>query len=116
MENELAKAEETQLAVPTEAPLGFGEDDADDILIPRIKVAQALTPEVKERKVDIGDIFNSLTMDVLTDKVFIPVCKFNNHIWWRPRNDGGGIICRAADGRVGIREDGTQLYCSQCRK
>lgn len=116
MENELAVKEETQLAKQAEVPMGFGEDDADDIIIPRIKVAQALTPEVKEKKVDIGDIFNSLTMDVLTDKVFIPVCKFNNNVWWRPRNEGGGIICRAADGKVGINEAGSTVYCSQCRK
>lgn len=116
MEDKLAVTEEKQLAVPVDAPLGFGEDDADDLIIPRIKVAQALTPEVKDKKVDIGDIFNSLTMEVLTDKNFIPICKFNNHIYWRPRNEGGGIVCRAADGKVGTWEDGSVKYCNQCRK
>ena len=116
MDNELAKKEETSLAMQTEAPMGFGEDDADDIIIPRIKVAQALSPEVKEGTVKLGAIFNSLTAEDLTGKVFIPVCKFNNNILWRDRRDGGGIICRAADGKVCTWEDGTQRFCSQCRK
>lgn len=113
---ELAKREETALANQVDMPLGFGEDDAEDIIIPRIKVAQALSPEVKEGSVKIGAIFNSLTTDDLTDKVFVPVCKFNNNVWWRDRAEGGGIICRSADGRTGQHEDGTTLYCAQCRK
>lgn len=116
MDNELTVKEETALAQQVEAPLGFGEDDADDLLIPRIKVAQALSPEVKDGSVKIGDIFNSLTTDVLTDKVFIPVCKFNNNVYWRDRADGGGIICRSADGKTGQYEDGRILHCAQCRK
>ena len=113
---ELAKKEETALANQTDLPLGFGEDDAEDMIIPRIKIAQALSPEVKAGSVKIGDVFNTLTLDTLTDKVFIPVCKFNNNVYWRDRADGGGIICRAADGKVGQWEDGSQRYCSQCRK
>ena len=116
MSEEIMKKEETVLAQQTEMPLGFGEDDADDMLIPRIKVAQALSPEVKEGAVKIGAIFNSLTIDDLTDKVFIPVCKFNNNVYWRDRADGGGIICRSGDAKVGTWEDGSQRYCSQCRK
>ena len=113
--NDLSKHEAAPLAT-SGTPLGFGDDDAEDMLIPRIKVAQALSPEVKEGSVKIGDIFNSLTSDVLTDKVFIPVCKFNNNVYWRDRADGGGIICRSMDGKVGHYEDGSVLYCSQCRK
>ena len=112
---ELVKRDETALSTAN-TPMGFGDDDAEDLLIPRIKVAQALSPEVKDGSVKIGDIFNSLTADVLTDKVFVPVCKFNNNVYWRDRADGGGIICRAADGKVGYYEDGSMLYCSQCRK
>lgn len=114
--DELMKKEETALAQASDTPLGFGEDDADDLIIPRIKVAQALSPEVKEGSVKIGAIFNSLTTEDLTDKVFIPVCKFNNNVWWRDRSEGGGIICRSADGRTGQHEDGSTLYCAQCRK
>jgi hypothetical protein len=75
-----------------------------------------LSPEVKDQSVKIGEIFNSLTLDVLTNKVFVPVCKFNNNVWWRDRAEGGGIICRSADGRTGQHEDGTIMHCAQCRK
>lgn len=114
--NDLMVKEEQQLATQTELPLGFEDDAPEDLLIPRIKLAQALSPEVKDGHVKMGDIFNSLSYEVLNDKVFIPVCKFNNHVWWRDRADGGGIICRAADGKVGVTEDGTTQYCTQCRK
>lgn len=117
MADEIVKTGETaqELAVGA-APLGFEDDTADDLIIPRIKIMQALSPEVQDSKVQIGDIINSLTLERLNDKVFIPVCKFNNNVWWRDRADGGGIICRAADGKMGIREDGTTHACSTCRK
>lgn len=114
--DEIMKKEETALAQAPDMPLGFGEDDAEDMLIPRIKVAQALSPEVKDGTVKIGSIFNSLTTEDLTGKTFIPVCKFNNHVYWRDRRDGGGIICRSADGKTGQYEDGRVLHCAQCRK
>lgn len=114
MADELMKQGETAL---TEAstPLGFEDDTMDDLIIPRIKVMQALSPEVQDGKAKVGDIVNSLTLERLNDKVFIPVCKFNNHVYWRDRNDGGGIICRAADGKTGQMEDGSVKYCAQCR-
>lgn len=117
MADEIMKQEGT-LATPmdTDMPLGFEDDSAEDLIIPRIKVMQALSPEVQDQKATIGTIINSLTLENVTDKVFVPVCKFNNNVLWRDRNDGGGIICRAADGKIGIMEDGTQRYCAQCRK
>ncbi len=114
--DELMKKEETAVTMYSEAPLGFGDNDADDIIIPRIKIAQALSPEVKDGSVKIGEIFNSLTTETLTDKIFVPVCKFNNNVLWRDRAEGGGIICRSADGKTGQYEDGSILYCAQCRK
>nr|DAF74768.1 MAG TPA: hypothetical protein [Caudoviricetes sp.] len=117
MADEIVKQEGT-LATPmdTGMPLGFEDDSAEDLIIPRIKVMQALSPEVQDQKATIGTIINSLTLENITDKVFVPVCKFNNNVLWRDRNAGGGIICRAADGKIGIMEDGTQRYCAQCRK
>lgn len=107
---------ETAVLTQSTQPLGFEDDTVDDLIIPRIKVMQALSPEVQDGKAKVGDIVNSLSIDKLNDKVFIPVCKFNNHVYWRDRADGGGIICRAADGRMGIMEDGSTHACSTCRK
>lgn len=112
----VVSAEASQALSSTSTPLGFEDDSADDLVIPRIKIMQALSPEVMDQKASIGDIVNSLTLDKLNGKTFIPVCKFNNNIYWRDRADGGGIICRATDGKRGINEDGSVHFCTQCRK
>lgn len=99
----------------TDIPMGYDEDDADDIIIPRVKIIQALSPERKDRIADEGDILNSLTKEQLAGKNFIPVFKFNNNIKWIDRDLGGGIACQARDGKIGITTDGSQLLCKQCR-
>jgi hypothetical protein len=98
------------------APLGFEDDNEGDMIIPRIKVINALSPERKDKLADEGDIVNSLTVDKLNGKVFIPVFKFNSNIEWKDRADGGGIRCHARDGKRGFESDGTSKICAQCRR
>ncbi len=98
------------------APLGFEDDNEDDMIIPRIKVVNALSPERKDKLADEGDIINSLTVEKLNGKVFIPVFKFNSNIEWKDRADGGGIHCHAKDGKRGFESDGTSKMCAQCRR
>lgn len=112
---DLAIKEESMLANQYDAPLGFEDEDANDMIIPRVKVVQTLSPERKDKLAAEGDIINSLTKEKLNGKVFIPVFKFNNHIWWRDRSDGGGIKCIARDGKVGNMSDGTILMCASCK-
>ena len=112
---DLAINEENMLANQYDAPLGFEDEDANDMIIPRVKVIQTLSPERKDKLAAEGDIINSLTKEKLNGKVFIPVFKFNNHIWWRDRSDGGGIKCIARDGKVGNMSDGTILMCASCK-
>lgn len=112
---DLAIKEESMLANQYDAPLGFEDEDANDMIIPRVKVIQTLSPERKDKLAAEGDIINSLTKEKLNGKVFIPVFKFNNHIWWRDRSDGGGIKCIARDGKVGNMSDGTILMCASCK-
>jgi hypothetical protein len=108
---------ETAVGKAYEAPLGFDDDDdTDDVIIPRVKVIQTLSPERKEKEAEEGDIINSLTKERLNEKVFVPVFKFNNNINWRDRSDGGGILCIARDGKNGEASDGTHLICAACRK
>lgn len=114
--NELATREQAMLATQMEAPMGFEDEDAGDMIIPRIKVIQTLSPERKDKVADEGDIINSLTKERLNGKTFIPVFKFNNNIDWRDRSDGGGILCIARDGRIGEKSDGTQLMCASCKR
>ena len=98
------------------APLGFESEEPDDLIIPRVKVINALSPERKEKVAEEGDIINSLTRDKLNGKVFVPVFKFNNNIKWRERTEGGGIECIARDGKMGECSDGSTRMCAACKK
>ncbi len=109
-------AVQQEVAVQPIIPMGFEDEDEDDLIIPRVKVVQALSPERKDKVADEGDIINSLTKAKLNGKKFIPVFKFNNNIKWIPRDSGGGIECSARDGKIGINADGKQLLCKVCRK
>lgn len=115
-EKELAVVEKVDLALQDAAPLGFSDDDSTDLIIPRVKVIQTLSPERKDKEAAEGDIINSLTKDKLNGKVFIPVFKFNNNIWWKDRSEGGGINCIARDAKHGVMSDGTNLICASCKR
>ena len=115
-ENAMAVKEQAAIAAQTEIPMGFEDEEAGDMIIPRIKVIQTLSPERKEKIANEGDIINSLTKDKLNGMTFIPVFKFNNNIDWRDRSEGGGIQCIARDGKVGEKSDGTTLLCASCRR
>lgn len=97
-------------------PMGFEDEEAGDMIIPRIKVVQTLSPERKEKLAEEGDIINSLTKEKLNGKVFIPVFKFNNNIDWKDRSEGGGMQCYARDGKVGEKSDGTTMLCASCKR
>jgi hypothetical protein len=97
-------------------PLGFEDETPDDVIIPRVKVVNLLSPEYREKLAEEGDIINSLTKEKLNDKVFIPVFKFNNNVWWKDRSEGGGIQCIARDGKMGEMSDGTTLLCAACKR
>ena len=112
----LAAQQTGELANQTEAPMGFEDEEAGDMIIPRIKVIQTLSPERKDKLADEGDIINSLTKDKLNGKVFIPVFKFNNNVDWKDRSEGGGIACIARDGKVGQKSDGTTIMCAACKR
>lgn len=116
MSNELMKKEQEALAQQLNVPMGFEDEESDDIIIPRVKVIQALSPERKDKIADEGDIINSLTKERLNGKVFVPVFKFNNNVWWRERSEGGGMMCNARDGRTGVMSDGAVQVCSICRR
>lgn len=113
---ELAVRETTDLTVNDNLPMGFEDEEADDMIIPRIKVIQTLSPERKDKIAEEGDIINSLTKEKLNGKVFIPVFKFNNHVEWKDRAEGGGIVCMARDGKLGVKSDGSTTLCTVCRR
>lgn len=83
-----------------QGPTGTDNIDAADLNIPRIKLGQGLTPEVKEGLVKDGDMFHSITKEVLIPNGqfgrIIPVCYMKEFILWKDQNfEGGGILARA---------------------
>jgi len=117
MNNELTTQNPHNLAnTSVDAPMGFEDEEAGDLIIPRVKVVQTLSPERKDKIAEEGDIINSLTKEKLNGKVFIPVFKFNNNVWWKPRSEGGGIQCLSRDGKTGTTSDDRTMPCAQCRR
>ena len=116
MEKDLVTIQENAVMEMEGAPLGFEDEDQADMIIPRVKVVQTLSPERKDKLAEEGDIINSLTMEKLNGKVFIPVYKFGSNILWKPRSEGGGIECHAKDGKSATNSFGEVTLCSVCRK
>lgn len=95
-----------EVAVPDflqqyQGPLGTEGIDSEDITIPRLKIAQSLTPQVKDGILQEGSLF----INVTSDPVWIPgqpplpaiiVARSKEFILWRDlMDDGGGILARA---------------------
>jgi hypothetical protein len=101
--NEVAVQSNNALVAQTGRPLGFeAEESREDLIIPRAKLLQALSPECVEGTHRPGVIINSLTKDPLSSE-FQPVFWFKNWIRWNPRRDGdpnyepGAMIWRTDD-------------------
>jgi hypothetical protein len=88
MTQEIAKKEETGLALNNANRRGFEDGvSREDLIIPRAKLLQALSPEVSEdpKKFHAGMLINSLTKEELPIE-FVPVFVFFNWIRFNPRN------------------------------
>lgn len=94
---------------------GFEEADSADVVIPRIKVINALSPERLDGEAEEGWIINSLTKERVEELHFVPIKQYYSCIKWNPeRDEDPRMFCRSADGRVGITADGATLLCKQC--
>lgn len=105
--NEVANKQPNAVDILNGQKRGFEEaTQREDLIIPRVKLLQALSPEVAEGGLKAGLIINSLTKEILpTD--FIPVFKFTNWIRFNPRDNSkpgydatfgpGDIIWRSVD-------------------
>ena len=114
---DLSVKEEQQLvSYDDSVAYGFEETKAEDIIIPRIKVIQALSPERVDGEANEGDVINSLTKENVAGKKFIPIKQYYTNIRWDPdRGADTRILCRSFDGKIGEDENGT-LVCAKCRK
>lgn len=72
--------------------------DASDLIIPRLEIAQALSPAINASKPEyveglkMGDLFNNVTREVYPRPVmFVPVLQRKDWNIWRLRKEGGGF-------------------------
>lgn len=109
MTNELATKPAAALAAANAPQRGFENGiTQEDLIIPRAKLIQALSPEMAEglEGVKVGAIINSLTKEVLPQE-FIPVFMFKNFIRFNPRSkddpnfdpefEPGAVIWKSSD-------------------
>jgi len=84
-----------------ESSRGSENVDSNDVQIPRISVVQALSPQVDKddpayiKEAQVGDILNVLTGELYPDGLeFVPVFFEKDHLVWKTRKAGGGLVAR----------------------
>ncbi len=92
------------------APRGLDKMDSADLILPRLVLAQSLSPEVArpdefglegDRLIRVGDIFENLSKEVICragdELEIIPIVLAKTRMHLQPFADGGGILCRSDD-------------------
>ena len=104
MANTPAKAKEAKLPVDMqdfEAHAGDGLDNvgADDLLVPRLAILQALSPQLKKAKSEYipgaeeGAIADLGTGELFGEELlFLPVYYRKEYLEWAPRDSGKGLV------------------------
>lgn len=96
-----------------QGPTGSEGIENEDVTIPRIKLAQSMTPEVQQGSVPLGALFLNVTGEVLAEPgealQVVPIVQGKEFILWKDRQfDGGGIFARAR--KVFDKEAGRTRY------
>ena len=92
----------TALSKTPKGSRGFEEATEEDLVQPRLKIGQGLSPVVKDGGVKLGELYNSITQLSYGEELVIqPVFFFKSRIKWLPRDEEGDIDCRAMDAKVG---------------
>src|SRR5688572_33313161 len=85
---------------------GFEAMEQRDITVPRLAIAQSMTPARKRGNpkynpdLQEGQLFNSVSGEVYGDFVVAtPLFFFKSRIMFRDLDKGGGVMCMAPDGK-----------------
>lgn len=79
----------------------IGNVDSSDRIIPRIKLIQAISPEVTDfdGKAKVGQFWHTIAQENLGPSIIgIPIIIQKSYVLWAPRGDDRGILARARDG------------------
>jgi len=105
------KSTDVAIASAFEEDAGGGLENmtADDFTIPRLKILQALSPEVNKRDgkyiegAASGDITNTVTKELYTQEnpcFVLPVAYKRLFLEWGPRESGGGLVKQHMDASI----------------
>lgn len=77
----------------------FGNTDSSDIIIPRVKLLQSVSPEVDEYETaKNGDFWHTLAEQSLGKELkIVPIILKKEIVLWAPRGDDRGILARSSD-------------------
>jgi hypothetical protein len=77
-----------------------GNIDHTDKIVPRVKLLQAISPEVEEfEDAKAGIFWHSVASEGMGSELLgVPVLLRKTYVLWSPRNDDRGILARAVDG------------------
>lgn len=91
----------------------YGDLSGNDITVPRITVLQGLSPEVAEGMGRPGNLFAvGLNQELGKELEVIPIIRNQTRIRWQPLAQGGGILCRSLDSKIGQGDPGGS--CADC--
>jgi hypothetical protein len=78
----------------------IGNIDTSDRIIPRIKLLQALSPELEQfQNAKAGMLWHTVASQPMGQSILgIPIVVRKSYVLWAPRGDERGILARAMDG------------------
>jgi hypothetical protein len=78
----------------------IGNVDVTDLVIPRVKLLQALSPELTEfNNARVGTFWHTIANENMgAELLAVPIVIKKSYILWSPRDDDRGILARAMDG------------------
>lgn len=79
---------------------GTEEEEAEDMVIPRLKLLQSISTEVEEGTSKAGTIKHSLSGEEWGSVQIIPICLRKSRILFEKDNPKGAPLCFSPDGRI----------------
>jgi len=78
----------------------IGNVDSTDRIIPRVKLMQAISPELVDHpEAKAGQFWHTIAAQNLGPSIrAVPIIIRKSYVLWAPRNDDRGILARAMDG------------------
>jgi hypothetical protein len=111
--------EKKQVNVPAKVNInevaGFENFDSEKLIVPRLKLVQAMSVEVSDDIAKAGDYVDNVTKEIIAEKsgsiTFIPISFNWSRIFFKDLSEGGGIRCRS-NNKMGEGDPGGD--CKTC--